>query len=168
MKRISAVYKITNKITCDCYVGSSKNVMHRWAQHKCSSTWKNYPNNKMYQDMKQYGVEQFSFEIVVPAAPTHLKICEQEFINIYKPAYNDRRSKGLDVERYKETYRESAKKYNHSEKGKESVRKYQSQLCSYNGETLTLNALSQRFHITGVEHPFVEAKKYLLIEEKLK
>ena len=40
--------------------------------------------------------------------------------------------------------------------------KYYNQLCSYNGEALTLNALSARFRRAGIEYPTTEAKKYLL------
>ena len=46
MEKISAVYKITNKITGDFYIGSSKDVKIRWAHHKCKSTWKNNPNKQ--------------------------------------------------------------------------------------------------------------------------
>ena len=62
--------------------------------------------------------------------------------------------------------KEAQKKYYKSDKGKETnkkaVNKYQNQLCSYNGETLTLNALRMRFKKLGITHPTLEAKKYLL------
>ena len=34
--KTSAVYKITNTITGDFYIGSSKDVKRRWAVHKCT------------------------------------------------------------------------------------------------------------------------------------
>ena len=34
MNKISAVYKIINTITNDCYVGSSNDVKRRWTQQK--------------------------------------------------------------------------------------------------------------------------------------
>lgn len=37
MNKISAVYKIVNKVTGDFYIGSSKDVKRRWIQHKCPS-----------------------------------------------------------------------------------------------------------------------------------
>ena len=43
MNKISAVYKIVNTITGDCYIGSSKDVKHRWANHKCPSKWREHP-----------------------------------------------------------------------------------------------------------------------------
>lgn len=33
MNKISGVYKITNTITGDSYIGSSKNVKDRWKAH---------------------------------------------------------------------------------------------------------------------------------------
>ena len=41
--KISAVYKITNTVTNDFYIGSSKDVKLRWAVHKCHSTWNEHP-----------------------------------------------------------------------------------------------------------------------------
>lgn len=63
-------------------------------------------------------------------------------------------------------YKESRKKYRQTEKGHEAYRKankkYYSQLCLYNGETLTLCALYLRFSRAGIENPRIEAKKYLI------
>ena len=166
MNKISAVYKITNTITNDFYIGSSNDVKRRWANHKCPSSWKRFPNNPMYLDMRKYGVDKFVFEVIAEVEEGKLKETEQKFIELLKPAYNDRNANGRDIERYKEYQRKAQKKYQKSDKGKESLRKacnkYQNQLCCYNGETITLNALSMRFKRQGIPHPTVEAKKYLL------
>lgn len=161
-EKISAVYKIVNTITGDFYIGSSKNVMQRWVQHKWPSTWKEYPNNTLYQDMQKYGVDKFRFQILAPVIPEYLKQVEQEFIEMLHPKYNNYKANGRDVERR----RKANRKYLHSEKGKKasrkSTKKYDSQLCLYNGETLTLHALRTRFYRAGIEHPNIEAKKYLI------
>ena len=205
MNTISGVYKITNTITGDFYIGSSKNVKQRWAAHKIPSTWKRFPNNPMYQDMQKYGIDKFAFEILEEVEIEKLKEIEQQFIEKLQPTYNQMNAKGWNIERrkeymkeysksdkFKETqkkYRKSNKgkeahkksqnKYNKSNKGKETQKKYQKsdkfketkrkannkykhQLCSYNGEILTLNALYQRFQKAGIPHPTLEAKKYLL------
>lgn len=152
MEKISAVYKIVNTITGDCYVGSSKDVKRRWKEHKCPSKWKEQPNSPLYQDFQKYGVDNFRFQILAPVMEHYLKQVEQDFIETLNPTYNDLRAKGRDVERIKETH-------------KKCNRKYYSQLCVYNGEKLTLKALSHRFRRAGIEHSDIEAKKYLL-EEK--
>ena len=169
--KISAVYKITNTVTGDFYIGSSKDVKKRWNEHKKPSSWKRFPNNQLYKDMQKYGVDKFVFEILEEVEAEELKVTEQKFIETLKPAYNDRNANGLDIERRKEyqksdKFKECQKEYQKTEKGKESHRKaqnkYYSQLCFYNGETLTLHALYMRFWKQGIEHPTQEAKKYLL------
>ena len=179
MEKISAVYKITNTVTGDFYIGSSKDVKSRWSSHKCPSRWNKYPNNPMYQDMKQYGTDKFAFEILAEVEADKLKEKEQEFIETLNPIYNQMNAKGLNVERYKEynkeynkeyqkeykktdKYKKYHKEYNKTDKYKEYQKEYQNQLCFYNGQTLTLNALSKRFRRKGLSNPTFEAKKHLL------
>ena len=186
--KIIGVYKITNTITGDFYVGSSKDVKRRWAAHKCHSTWKKCPNNPMYLDMRKYGTDKFDFQVLAEVEIDSLKEKEQQFIETLKPTYNSNRANGWNIERYKEykksdeykesqrkaqkkyhksdKFKETHKKYQKSDKGKESHRKannkYYSQLCFYNGETITLNALANRFWRQGIPHPAKEAKKFII------
>ena len=180
MNKISAVYKITNTITNDFYIGSSKDVKRRWESHKWKSRWNKYPNSPLYLDMQKYGIDKFEFEILAEVEVDKLKETEQQFIERLKPTYNQMNAKGLNIERCKETKKEYQKsdkgkeskrkannKYKKSDKGKESNRKscnkYNNQLCLHNGETLTLNTLSMRFWRQGIPHPTAEAKKYLIL-----
>ena len=160
--KISGVYRITNTITNDFYIGSSKNVKQRWTAHKRQSVWKNCPNNPMYIDMQKYGVENFVFEVIAEVEEEELKEKEQQFIETLKPTYNNRRANGLDFERRKETCRKCSKEYSKTDKHKKCMNKYENQLCSYNGETITLNALRMRFRRRGLSNPIQEAKKYLV------
>ena len=64
-------------------------------------------------------------------------------------------------ERYKEYQKEHYQK--NREKCKECQNKYNNQLCSYNGETITLATLAKRFQKAGIEHSTKEAKKYLVL-----
>ena len=177
--KISGIYKITNTITKDFYIGSSKDVKRRWAVHKCPSKWNEHPNCPMYQDMRKYGVDKFSFQILAEVEAEKLKETEQQFIEKLQPTYNQMNANGLNIERYKEYLKEYQKtdkqkeyhkEYNKSDKGKESRRKankkYQNQLCNYNGETITLCALASRFRRQGISNPTAEAKKYLLKEKE--
>ena len=156
--KISAVYRITNTITGDFYIGSSKNVKRRWLEHKKPSTWNKHPNNPMYLDFQKYGTDKFAFEILEEVEVEKLKEVEQQFIETLKPTYNSNRANGFDFERRKEYQKE----YNKSDKFKEYHKKYKNQLCFYNGENLTLNALYKRFKRRGIPHPTLEAKKYLI------
>ena len=188
MEKISGIYKITNTITGDFYIGSSKDVKRRWESHKWPSTWNECPNSPMYIDMQNYGVDKFVFEILEEVEIASLKEAEQQFIETLKPTYNSNRANGIDIERKKEYNKEYQKEYRKSDKCKEyhkeyektdkrkeylksdeykesrrkSSNKYNNQLCFYNGETITLCALSTRFRRQGIDHPVIEAKKYLL------
>ena len=179
MNKISAVYKITNTVTNDFYIGSSKDAKKRWVAHKCPSSWNRYPNKQLYQDMQKYGVDKFEFQVIEEVEACSLKEKEQYFIETLKPTYNQMNAKGLDIERRKEynkeynknyqkeyqktdKYKKYHKEYQKTDKYKKSHKEYNNQLCCYNGETLTLNALSKRFKKLGIVHPIQEAKKYLL------
>ena len=149
MKKICIVYKFTNTVTGDFYIGSRKNVKQSLANHKYQSVWISIPNDQMYQDIQKYGIDKFELEILEEVEAEELKETEQKFIETLKPTYNNYRANGWDIERRKE--------YN-----KEYIKEYNNQLCSYNGKTLTLCALSMRFQRSGIAHPAIEAKKYII------
>ena len=170
--KISAVYKITNTVTCDFYIGSSKNIKSRWADHKKPSVWKKYPNKQLYQDMQNYGIDKFEFQVIEEVKPEYLKEVEQKFIETLNPAYNQMNAKGLDIERYKkyikkyeksDKRKKAKKEYEKSEKRKKYKEEYNNQLCFYDGEAIILTALKTRFGRAGIPHPVLEAKKYLVL-----
>ena len=180
MNKISGVYKITNTITGEFYIGSSKDIKRRWSNHKCRSTWDKCPNSSMYKDMQKYCVDKFKFEIIEET--TELKQREQYWMNLLKPKYNNYNAKGLDIEKckatkkaygkaYYESHREEHMAVNkasykawyevHREERLAKLKAYLDQLCLYNGETITLRALRLRLWRAGIHHPSLEAKKYL-------
>ena len=182
MEKISGIYRIINTITGDSYIGSSKDIKERWRSHKAPSKWKNSTNNPMYLDMQKYGVDKFELQILSEIESEKLKEIEQQFIEALKPTYNNRNAKGWDTDRYKERHKEYdieyrkthrdelnkyQKEYRKSDKFKEYQKKYSreytNQLCCYNGQAITLNALSTRFRRQGITHPTIEAKKYLVL-----
>ena len=155
---ISGVYKITNIITGDFYIGSSKNIKLRWAQHKRPSIQKRLSNSKLYKAMASYGLDNFTFEIIEKT--DNLKKREQYYIEQLKPSYNNNWAKGLDIERSRLYNREYHKA--HYDYELDAVKAYNNRVCLYKGETLTLNALALRLRQQGIAHPYKEAKKYLL------
>ena len=165
--KISGVYKITNIITGDFYIGSSKNIKRRMACHKAPSMWAIHPNVKLYQAFIEYGLNNFTFEIFeLVEETTMLKEKEQYYIEQLKPSYNDRRANGFDRMKYHKTHRDEElnrmKEYNNVHRTE--INSYYNRLCLYKGKTLTLNALKARFMKQGISHPVQEAKKYLLNE----
>lgn len=154
MSKIIGVYKITNTVTGDTYIGSSIDVARRWQQHTQKSTWKE-KSNRMYKDMQTYGVDKFKFIMLFPVEEQYLKQVEQEAIELFNPTYNKLRADGWDSVQTKH-------KYQNSDKGKQTNNNYRHRLCLYNGETMYCATLAKRLKKQGCKHPYVEAKKYLI------
>lgn len=152
MKKIYIIYKLTNTITGDFYIGSRNNIKKSLANHKYQSVWIAVQNDQLYQDIQKYGIDKFEFQVLAEVEADELKEMEQQFIETLKPTYNQMNAKDLDIDKHKESKRKASNKY-------------KNQLCLYNGETLTLNALYMRFYRAGIDHPVLEAKKYLIKKE---
>ena len=61
----TGIYKITNIENQKCYVGQAANIADRWKQHIKRGIGAEAPTrNKLYPAMLEYGVENFTFEIV--------------------------------------------------------------------------------------------------------
>ena len=61
----TGIYKITNLENQKCYVGQAANIADRWRQHIKRGIGAEAPTrNKLYPAMLEYGVENFTFEIV--------------------------------------------------------------------------------------------------------
>lgn len=73
-KTICGIYKITNLLTEQCYIGQSINVQQRMKQHcKCGLGIEASATNKLYNSMQKDGVWNFSFEL--------LEECPRELLN---------------------------------------------------------------------------------------
>ena len=83
---MEGVYKIENIINGHIYIGSSKRMNKRLAQHKCDLKAQRHENKKINTECLQYGFENFRFEIV--------EICdnyietEQMYIDKLNPFFN--------------------------------------------------------------------------------
>lgn len=84
---ISGIYKITNIVTGNFYIGSSKNIYLRWADHKKPSSLKRYKSQQLYKDFVLYSLSNFKFEIIEELSG-NLKEREQYYIGLLKPFYN--------------------------------------------------------------------------------
>lgn len=175
--KITGIYKVTNIITGEFYIGSSKNIKQRWVSHKNPSFRAQHPNVKLYKGMAQYGLNNFTFEIIEET--DNLKEREQYYIEQLKPTYNDRQANGYNAERLKESMRRASRKYykvhqverlsykkeynkTHHAENLTRMKAWCNKLCLYEGETITLHALSCRFRRLGIISPTQEAKKYLI------
>ena len=61
----TGIYKITNQENQMCYVGQAVNIADRWKQHIKRGLGAETPTkNKLYPAMAEFGVENFTFEII--------------------------------------------------------------------------------------------------------
>lgn len=79
------IYKITNNITKESYIGQSVNIEKRWSQHR-----KAKDNYAIHNAIQKYGIENFSFEII--------ELCDNliereiywiSYYNTYLKGYNE-------------------------------------------------------------------------------
>ena len=88
------VYKITNLIENKCYIGSSIRVEKRWRQHINTSNNPNSPqyNYPLYEAFRQFGIENFIFEIIADDFETiwEMEEYEQQMIDFYNSVCNER------------------------------------------------------------------------------
>ena len=173
----SGVYEIVNTITGDFYIGSSVNLEKREKEHFNENYWKHNPNKPLYKDMKQYGKNNFLFKPIWLCNPEELKEYEQIAIEKYNPKYNVCAAyTGLSKEEYQKKYKKQYRKEHadsikqYRKENADSIKQYQKQYqkqydnqqCLYENEILSLCALRLRFSRKGIEHPTLEAKKYLI------
>lgn len=79
------IYKITNIITDECYIGQSVDIYKRWNDHcKCGLGIDTPPGNKLYKAIQEYGLENFTFELLTACNQTELNEKEQYFIELYQ------------------------------------------------------------------------------------
>ena len=81
------IYKITNKIDNNAYIGQSINIESRWVHHRNfnEEIAGHYP---LYLAFKKYGIENFSFEIIEECDSTELNEKEKYWIAYYDTYYN--------------------------------------------------------------------------------
>lgn len=91
----SGVYQISCKNSNDFYIGSAKNLNHRWNTHLYGLKNNKHHNIILQRKFNKYGEENFEFKILSKVPEEYLIKLEQWFlnnlnpsINIYKTAYS--------------------------------------------------------------------------------
>lgn len=93
----TGVYKIENKVTGDCYIGSAASVgkwkstsgfNKRWKKHESDLTKNKHCNKHLQNAWNKYGKENFSFSILTICPKECCVLTEQVFIDIFNPSYN--------------------------------------------------------------------------------
>lgn len=82
---ICGIYKITDQLTGESYIGQSVKIKQRWIEHiKCGIGAIPISNaNQLYAAMKRDGIWNFSFELLEQCSKEELNEKERRFIDIY-------------------------------------------------------------------------------------
>ena len=91
----SGIYKITCTKTGEIYIGKSTDIKNRWQQH-CKTVFNcgTIASSLLHTKMKQYGIENFTFELVETVPKDQLSEREAFYIDFYqskKVGLNERR-----------------------------------------------------------------------------
>ena len=89
IKHSSGIYKISNIITGDCYIGKSKDVFNRIGQHKSLLKYNNhkYRNGDLsilQKAWNKYGEDSFKFEMIETCSVDELDDREKYWIDYYQ------------------------------------------------------------------------------------
>lgn len=81
----TGIYKITNIKTKECYIGQAVNLSDRWKQHAKAGLGIDTPQgNKLYKAMQEFGIQNFSWEIIEECPRTELDEKEKYYIKLYQ------------------------------------------------------------------------------------
>ena len=81
---VTGIYKITNQETNECYIGQAVDVAKRWKDHaKCGLGIDTPASNKLYKAIQEYGIWNFSWELLEQCSKEELNEKESFYINLY-------------------------------------------------------------------------------------
>ena len=99
IKQVTGIYKITNIITNECYVGQALDVASRLKTHaKCGLGIDTPAGNKLYKAMQEYGIWNFSWELLEQCDKSQLNERERYYIDLYMSKdYGYNSNKGVNI-----------------------------------------------------------------------
>ena len=81
----SGIYKITCQETNEIYIGKSTDIKNRWQQHcKTAFNCGTIASSLLHKKMQQYGIENFTFELLEVVPKDKLSEREKFYIDFYK------------------------------------------------------------------------------------
>ncbi len=158
------IYKIQNKINGKIYIGQSVNIDKRFRKHK--SVYKNpkfkhyhYP---LYQDMRKYGLDNFSFEVVEECLEEELNEKEIQYIKYFQSfdfGYNQNAGGHCAINRIKLTKQDIAniiKKLKTSKENSEVI----GEEFGVSGRTIRAINLGESYYNSKENYPIRESLCY--------
>lgn len=84
-KEFCGIYRITNLKTNEAYIGKSTNIKTRWQNHcKTAIGLDGMARTKIHSAMKEYGIDNFSFEVLEKCTKENYSEREKYWINFYE------------------------------------------------------------------------------------
>ena len=85
-EEVCGIYKITDQITKEAYIGQSVSIQTRWKDHIKSGIGavKASASNQLYAAIKRDGIENFTFELLEACSREELNSKEKYFIGLYQ------------------------------------------------------------------------------------
>ena len=81
---VTGIYKITNIKTKECYIGQAMHIKERWAEHAICGLGIDTPaGNKLYKAIQEFGLWNFSFEVLEECPREQLNEKEKYYIDLY-------------------------------------------------------------------------------------
>lgn len=81
----TGIYKITNIKTKECYIGQAVDIASRFKQHaKCGLGIDTPAGNKLYKAMQEFGIQNFSWEVLEECSRAELDEKEKYYIKLYQ------------------------------------------------------------------------------------
>lgn len=86
----SGIYRITNTVTSECYIGQSVRIQKRWSEHRRLLRAGSHHSRKLQESWKNHGEGAFTFALIRYASVEELDAIELEFVSRELPALNMR------------------------------------------------------------------------------
>ena len=84
-KEFCGIYRITNLKTNESYIGKSTNIKNRFKQHiRTAIGLDGVARTKIHSAMKEYGIDNFSFEVLEKCTKENYSEREKYWINFYE------------------------------------------------------------------------------------
>lgn len=81
---VTGIYKITNIKTKECYIGQAIHIKDRFVEHaKCGLGIDTPAGNKLYKAIQEFGLWNFSFEVLEECPREQLNEKEKYYIDLY-------------------------------------------------------------------------------------
>ena len=81
----TGIYKITNQKTKECYIGQAVDLASRWKDHAKAGLGIDTPaGNKLYKAMQEFGINNFSWEVLEFCPKEQLDEKEKYYIDLYQ------------------------------------------------------------------------------------